>query len=150
MFTLVRLLFMPVKVGVGTTRVGVKVGYRAGRLVGYRRMALVAAGVGVGLMIAPMAGREARTRIRDRWINRTNGGGDLAELVREELSRSPRTWHLPQPEVELVGSCAILRGDVPHQGARAEMERAAAAVQGVVSVKNYLTVVGLSGTSGLR
>ena len=31
MFTLIRLLFLPAKVGVGTTKLGVKTGYRAGR-----------------------------------------------------------------------------------------------------------------------
>ena len=149
MFTLVRLLFLPVKVGVGVSRVGAKAGYRTGRLLGYRRVAVFAAGVGLGLMIAPMAGRETRGRIQDRWINRNNGGADLAERVREELARAPRTWHLPQPEVEAVGACAILRGEVPHQSARADMERAAAAVAGVASVENHLTVGRVSGTNGL-
>ena len=64
MFTLLRLIFLPAKVGVGTTKLGVKAGYRTGRLLGYRRLFVFAVGVGVGLLIAPMAGRELRARIQ--------------------------------------------------------------------------------------
>ena len=62
MFTLLRLLFLPAKVGVGTTKLGVKAGYRTGRLLGYRRLFVFGVGVGVGLLIAPMTGRELRAR----------------------------------------------------------------------------------------
>ena len=64
MFTLLRLIFLPAKVGVGTTKLGVKAGYRTGRLLGYRRIFVFSVGVGVGLLIAPMAGRELRARIQ--------------------------------------------------------------------------------------
>jgi osmotically-inducible protein OsmY len=61
--------------------------------------------------------------------------------VRDELSSSPRTWHLPQPSVsvELDGRI-VLSGDVPDATASSDLERVAAAVRGVVSVDNRLTV----------
>src|SRR5690554_2608780 len=98
MFTLIRLLFLPATVGVGTTKLGVKAGYRTGRLLGYRRILVFAAGVGVGLLLAPMTGREARAKLQS-LVDQRRGTGttDLAERVRFELSHSPRTWHLPQP-----------------------------------------------------
>jgi len=144
-FTLVRLIFLPAKVGVGTTKLGVKAGYRTGRLLGYRRLFVFAIGVGVGLLIAPMAGRELRVRIQQLVDERRGKGGDLAERVRYELSHSPRTWHLPQPEVEVIGGTAILRGEVPHDVGRTDLERTAAAVAGIVHVENQVDVSGTNG-----
>jgi hypothetical protein len=143
-FSLIRLIFFPAKVGVGTTKLGVKAGYRTGKLLGYRRLFVFAVGVGVGLLIAPMAGRELRTRIQ-YLIDERMGKGDLAERVRFELSHSPRTWHLPQPDVEVIGGTAILRGEVPHEVGRADLERTAAAVTGVVHVENQVDVSGTNG-----
>lgn len=148
MFTLLRLLFLPAKVGVGTTRFGVKAGYRTGRLLGSRRVALFAAGVGVGLLIAPLTGREARAKLQELWAGRQSGGADLATRVRQELAQAPRTWHLPQPEVEVVGSRAILRGEVPHETGRADLARAAAAVAGVADVDNHIDIASIAGTGG--
>ncbi len=146
MFTLIRLLFLPVRVGVGSTKLGLKTGYRAGRLLGVRRMVVFGAGVGVGLLVAPVTGPEARARLRQALEGRSAGGaGDLAERVRFELSHSPRTWHLPQPAVEVVGQTAVLRGQVPHDAGRADLERTAAAVAGVSSVDNQLVVANGSG-----
>lgn len=149
MFTLLRLIFLPAKVGVGSTKLGIKAGYRTGRLVGYRRIFVFAAGVGVGLLVAPMTGREARVRLQ-RLIDERRGlsTGDLAERVRFELSHAPRTWHLPQPSVEVQGGTAILRGTVPHETGRADLERIAAAVAGVSAVDNLVAVAGSSGTNG--
>jgi osmotically-inducible protein OsmY len=146
-FTLLRLIFLPAKVGVGTTKLGVKTGYRAGRLLGFRRLAFFGAGVAVGLLLAPMTGAEARAKLK-RLLEegRPAGDLDLAERVRFELSHSPRTWHLPQPVVEVAGQVAILRGQVPHDAGRADLGRTAAAVPGVVEVDNRVEVVG-PGTS---
>ena len=137
MFTLLRLLFLPAKVG-----------YRAGRLFGVRRVVVFGAGVGVGLLAAPVTGAEMRDRLR-RAIEarRPVPDHDLAERVRFELSHSPRTWHLPQPVVEVNGHVAVLRGQVPHETGRADLERAAAAVAGVASVDNQVVVANGSGTS---
>jgi hypothetical protein len=144
-FTLIRLIFLPARVGLGTTRLGVKAGYRTGRLLGYRRLFVFGAGIVVGLMIAPMAGRELRAKLQAMADERRGLGGDLAEKVRYELSHSPRTWHLPQPEVEVVGGTAILRGEVPHEVGRTDLERTAAAVAGVVDVDNRVDVSGTNG-----
>jgi hypothetical protein len=149
MFTLLRLLFLPAKVGVGTTKLGVKAGYRTGRLVGYRRIFLFGLGVGVGLLLAPMTGREARAKLQSLIdARRGAGGGDLAERVRFELSHAPRTWHLPQPTVEVQGGTAILRGVVPHETGRLDLERTAAAVAGVVEVDNHVAISAQAGTNG--
>ncbi len=149
MFTLLRLIFLPAKVGVGTTKLGVKTGYRTGRLVGYRRIFLFGLGVGVGLLVAPMTGREARARLQSLIDARRGvGSGDLAERVRFELSHAPRTWHLPQPAVEVQGQTAILRGVVPHETGRLDLERTAAAVAGIAEVDNHLAVAASAGTNG--
>jgi hypothetical protein len=144
-FTLIRLLFLPAKVGVGSTKLGIKAGYRTGRLLGYRRLLVFGVGVGVGLLVAPMTGRELRVRIQQLIDEQMGKGGDLAERVRYELSHSPRTWHLPQPDVEVIGGTAILRGEVPHEVGRADLERTAAAVAGVVHVENQVDVAGTNG-----
>lgn len=148
MFTLIRLLFLPVKVGVGTTKLGVKAGYRTGRLLGYRRIFVFGAGIAVGLLVAPLTGEQARAKLRAALDDRRGGRGDLAERVRYELSHSPRTWHLPQPQVEVVGGRATLRGEVPHETGRADLERTAAAVAGVVDVDNQLAIGARPGTNG--
>lgn len=151
MFTLIRLIFLPAKVGVGTTKLGVKAGYRTGRLMGYRRLAVFGIGVGVGLLLAPMTGEQARARLRSLIEQRRSGRvGDLAERVRFELSHSPRTWHLPQPDVEVVAGTAVLRGEVPHEVGRTDLERTAAAVDGVTSVDNRISVSAAAGTNGAR
>jgi hypothetical protein len=150
MFTLLRLLFLPAKVGVGSTKLGVKAGYRTGRLLGYRRLVVFAAGVGVGLLVAPMTGREARARLQSLIETRRGGTTDLAERVRFELSHAPRTWHLPQPTVEVQGGTVILRGVVPHETGRLDLERTAAAVAGIVEVDNHVAVSASPGTNGQR
>jgi hypothetical protein len=54
------------KTAAKTTAGSAKLGYRAGRLVGYRRVVMVLVGVGIGLLVAPMPGRQLRGRIRER------------------------------------------------------------------------------------
>ena len=148
MFTLLRLIFLPAKVGVGTTKLGVKAGYRTGRLLGYRRLVVFGIGVGVGLLIAPTPGREMRAKLQSLLDQVRGGGEDLADRVRFELSHSPRTWHLPQPSVEVQGATAILRGQVPHETGRHDLERIAAAVAGIIDVDNQVAVVAGTGTNG--
>lgn len=123
-------------------RVGLLAAYRVLKAVGPVRLAAVAAGIGIGLLVAPTSGAELRDRIRRRWEERGESPGDLdvAQRVREELAQSPRTWHLPQPEVEVADGTAILTGQVPHLSGRADLERTAAAVAGVVAVDSRLTV----------
>ena len=148
MFTLIRLFFLPARIGVGTTKLGVKTGCRAGRVLGYRRLVVFGAGIGVGLLVAPVTGAELRARLRAAVDERRPAGPqDLAERVRFELSHSPRTWHLPQPVVEVVGHTAVLRGQVPHEAGRADLERTAAAVTGVTEVHNQVVVTNGAGTN---
>lgn len=142
----VRLVFFPLKVGTRATKVAAKTGYRTGRLLGYRRLFVFGVGVFVGLMIAQGPGRELRAKLQALL-----GGGsppsdpELGELVRFELSHSPRTWHLPQPEIDVQNGRVVLSGAVPHATARADLERTVTSVPGVTAVENLLTVTGTNG-----
>jgi hypothetical protein len=132
----VRLFFFPVGLS-----------FRVARIIGFRRLFLIGVGVGIGMVVAPTSGAELRARLQGLLDERAVGmpQGDLAEQVRYELSHSPRTWHLPQPQVEVVGAIAVLRGEVPHDIGRADLERTAAAVAGIVSVDNHLAISGTNG-----
>ena len=143
------LLTLPFKlVGLGfkTGAGSVKLTHGTLKLMGYRRLFVFGAGVGVGLLIAPGPGAEMRAKLREvvdglKGTAAAGGTGDLASRVRDELSSSPRTWHLPQPSVAIDGDGrVVLSGDVPDHTASADLERVAAAVRGVVSVDNRLTV----------
>jgi hypothetical protein len=142
MFTLLRLIFFPAKVGVGTAKVGMKTGYRAGRLVGYRRLFVLGTGVAIGLLVAPVTGRELRSAIRRRIEARGVTDAELLERVRFELAHHPRTWHLPQPEVTVFERRVRLRGEIPDDAARNEMLRAAGALAGVGGVEDRYLVPG--------
>jgi hypothetical protein len=150
---LFRAIFLPARMTYGVGKLSAKTGYKAGRasvagtykaghLLGYRRMLTVAIGVGIGLLIAPTSGQELRDSLRRRWEQRSGPESDdvIAERVRHELSHSPRTWHLPQPAVEVVEGTAILTGASPHATGKADIERTAAAVAGVTSVDNRLVI----------
>ena len=150
---MIRTVLLPVRMTYGAGRLGVKTGYQAGRLsvgstykvgrfVGISRLLALALGVGIGLLIAPTTGAELREQLRRKWEGRNAPASDdaVAERVRYELSHSPRTWHLPQPDVDVVGGTAILTGGAPHETGKADIERAAAAVPGVADVDNRLVV----------
>jgi hypothetical protein len=149
----IRTVLLPVRLTYGAGKLGVKTGYQAGRLsvgstykvgrfVGISRLLALALGVGIGVLIAPTTGAELRQQLRRKWEGRHAPASDdaVAERVRYELSHSPRTWHLPQPEVDVVGGTAILTGGAPHETGKADIERAAAAVPGVADVDNRLVV----------
>jgi hypothetical protein len=139
---LFRLIWLPFKLALGTTKLSLKTGYTAGRLVGYRRLFVFGAGVGVGLLVAPVTGTELRSMIRKRIEARGVTDSELLERVRFELAHHPRTWHLPQPDVTVFERRVTLRGDVPDDGARGEIVRAAGALPGVAAVEDRLQVVG--------
>jgi hypothetical protein len=121
----------------------VRVGFRTLRLLGLRRLVWLGLGVAAGLLLAPATGAETRARLRRILEERRPAADtDLAERVRYELSHSPRTWHLPQPVVEVVGHVAVLRGQVPHEAGREDLGRTAAAVPGIVEVDNRVVVAG--------
>ncbi len=118
-----------------------RVSARLGRLLGPRGVLALVGGLALGLLFAPGPGRELRGRIRALVDGRTEtSDADLAERVVFELEHAPRTWHLPQPAVTVVGGRVALSGMVDHEGAREELGRVAAAVPGVATVEN-LTVV---------
>ena len=159
---MVRTILLPVRLSYGVGKAGVKTGYYAGRLsvgttyratrfVGLSRLLAIGLGVGIGLLIAPTSGEELRERLRRQWEARNAPASDdaVAERVRYELSHSPRTWHLPQPAVDVVSGTAILTGGAPHETGKADIERAAAAVPGVADVDNRL-VVGSTGNGDTR
>lgn len=147
------LLTLPFRVVVLGCRSGVgcaRLTHWTIRRMGYRRLFVFAAGVGVGLLVAPGPGADLRARLRAKLEElqgaarpAAEGPADLATRVRDELSSSPRTWHLPQPAVAVEGEGnIILTGEVPGAAASADLERVAAAVRGVVAVENRLTVPG--------
>lgn len=159
---LIRALTFPLVLGYGLGKAGVKTGYKAGRLsvgstykvgrhVGPSRLLALGVGVGIGLLIAPTSGQELRDRLARRISSRRAPASDdaVAERVRYELSHSPRTWHLPQPTVDVVGGRAILTGGAPHETGKADIERAAAAVPGVADVESRL-VVGATGNGDVH
>jgi hypothetical protein len=143
---IVRLVMLPPRAAVGTTALTLKTGARAARLVGYRRLALLGIGVTIGLLVAPVPGRELRARIHREIERRRHRlpDAELAERVRFELSHAPRTWHLPQPEVSAIAGRIVLDGEVGHETARADLARAAAAVPGVAAVENNVVITGTS------
>jgi BON domain len=150
---MLRILMLPWRLAFGMSRASARAGYTTGKLsarAGYRatrwmgltRVFAFGLGVGVGLLAAPVTGAELRERLRRRWedLRAPVSDVELAERVRQELAQSPRTWHLPQPEVEVVAGTAVLTGEAPHPSGKADIERAAAAVPGVVGVDNRLVV----------
>jgi hypothetical protein len=138
-----RVVTLPVKVGTRTGLLATKVGYRTARFVGLKRLLLIGIGVGIGLLVAPVPGRQLREKLKASLSGM--GPGELDELVRFELSHSPTTWHLPQPAVAVRESTVVLTGSVPHETARSDLERTAIAVPGVTSVENNLVVLGTNG-----
>jgi hypothetical protein len=138
------LLTLPFRVVFGLTGLGLRTGYVAGKVLGYRRMVVFGAGVAVGLLVAPGPGREMRDRLRRLLDERAGGVSDpeLLERVRSELLHHPRTWHLPQPEVEVAEQRVIVRGEVPSEGAREDVVRTVGALPGVAGVEDRLVVSG--------
>lgn len=141
MIFLITLPFRVLGLGFKIGRSSTELTHRTLRLVGYRRLLVLGAGVGIGLLIAPVPGDRMRAKVKE-LLDGLMGGAptDLAEKVRDELSSSPRTWHLPQPGVVATQGRIVLTGEVPHATAAGDLERAAAAVKGVVEVDNQLRV----------
>lgn len=131
-----KLLTLPFRVVFGTLRIS----FKTVRFVGVSRILSFGAGVAAGMAMHPSTGTELRDRVGSRHRRVSAGAGDLAETVRYELAHSPRTWHLPQPEVGLEGSRVTLTGTVPHATGRADLVRTAGSVVGVTAVDNRLTI----------
>lgn len=134
-----KLVTLPFRVVFGTTSLS----FKTVRFVGIGRLLFLAAGVGIGLAVAPTTGEQFRARLAAQYAGGstpTGGAGDLGEKVRHELAHAPRTWHLPQPTVTVVGNRVTLSGIAPHETARADLGRTAGAVLGVAAIDNRLTV----------
>lgn len=117
------------------------------RGIGLRRLTLLALGAAVGALVTPVAGPELRRRVLDEFAKRRSGAEPtVEERVRRRLADSPRTWHLPQPEVVAVRDDGatewriILAGTAPDEAARDDLEIAARAVAGVDDVDNRIRV----------
>ena len=139
------LLSLPFRVlGLGFRLGGLsaKVTHRTARLLGYRRIAVLLVGVGIGLLLAPVPGAQLRAKLRQAFEG-LGGQSPLAlgDAIREELAANPRTWHLPQPGISVDGGRATLTGDVPHATAAGDLERTVAGVKGVGEVVNQLRIV---------
>jgi len=153
-----RVVFLPLRVAaaavVAAFRAGRVVGSlpvgaarRTSRFLGFRGTLALLVGFAVGLLLAPVPGRQLRARLRT-LLERPGGVSDrdLAERVSFELEHAPRTWHLSQPRVSVTSGRVLLSGDVDHDAARDELARVAAAVPGVTAVDN-LVVVAESGAA---
>lgn len=135
----IRFALFGFKLGTGS----VKLTHRSLRLLGYRRLFLLGVGIAVGMLLAPTTGAELRAKLRE-LLDGLQGAGpvDLAARVRDELAASPRTWHLPQPEVTAQAGRVTLTGEVPHATAAADLERTVRSVTGVLEVDNRLRIAG--------
>jgi hypothetical protein len=61
---LTRSIVWPVK----AAGYGVAAGYKTGRLFGYRRVTVFLLGVAIGLLLAPVPGRELRAMLKERLL----------------------------------------------------------------------------------
>lgn len=147
-----RLIVLPLKVVLTLTGAAFRAGRLAGsvpvgaarrtsRLLGLRGTLALLVGLALGLLLAPVPGRQLRARLRE-LLQRSRGVSDaeLAERVSFELEHAPRTWHLPQPKVSVASGRVVLSGDIDHEAARDELARVAAAVPGVAAVDNLVVV----------
>ena len=154
---MLRKALLPVRVVLGTAKVSARAGYAtargsaragyiAGRAVGYRRMAVFGAGVGVGVVVASPAARRVVVdlvlRVRAaRLASEPFADEDVAEQVRRRLQRSQATSGLPQPEVEVSAGLVVLQGRVDDALGRRTMAEVASEVDGVREVDNRIVVI---------
>lgn len=141
---LIKLILLPIRIVLWAVGAVIKINYKTVRFIGLRRIFTLLVGAVLGALATPYTGAEARAKLQELIDGQsggaTLGGDDLAERVRFELSHSPRTWHLPQPNVSVIGGTVTLTGSVPHDAGRDELEAQAGAVPGVLRVENLVTV----------
>jgi hypothetical protein len=111
----------------------------AGRRLGVVGVAALAVGVIIGLLFAPVPGRQLRQRLATLIAGARPVPDDhVRQAVVASLGASPRTWQLPEPDVAVAGGVVTLTGEVPSETARVEMEVVAAGTPGVQGVVNHL------------
>jgi len=153
---LYRLVTLPLRLAAALLGVTFRTGYRTGRVpvrlsakgvarLGAKGVVLFVLGVAVGLLVAPTSGRALRAKLAA--LGAGAGGPaapmtdpELVAFVVQELAHAPRTWHLPQPTVNVIDGVVVLAGEVPHATASDELERTVAALPAVRGVRNELTV----------
>jgi len=138
-----KLLTLPLRVVLGV----LKLVFGTVRFVGVTRIAALGAGVAAGRALAARDRADAPATGSDGGP-RTPATGDLAAAIRHELATSPRTWHLPQPDVTVQGDRVALAGTVPHEQARLDLVRTAGALAGVRAVDDHLVVEGAGTAPG--
>ena len=100
-----RFVVVPVKAALG----GAKLGYWTGKLVGYRRLAVLGTGVAIGLLVAPGPGAQLRERLRSKLE-----GGTTVPLTSSVAPRTPTpTVVVPDPVTSGGPGSAGTAGDVP-------------------------------------
>lgn len=60
------LLTRPIVWPLKTAGYGMAAGFKTGRFVGYRRLTVLLIGVGIGMLLAPVPGRELRAKLQER------------------------------------------------------------------------------------
>jgi len=149
---LVRLVLLPIKLALAALGLVFQAGIRIGSLpvtasaaalkaAKVRGVVLFGLGIALGLLFAPVAGRELRRQLL-AWLRARGGVSDaeLAQQVTFELGHAPRTWHLPQPAVRVTSGVVTLSGEVVHDAAREELVRVTGAIPGVAGVADELVV----------
>ena len=112
---LTRLIVWPVKAAIFSAAFGAKttartaagsakLGYRTGRLFGYRNLVTLGLGVAIGLAIAPRPGRDTRELVRQRLVDLgvLGGGGSTADDV--PAVYAPVETPSPAPDEAAVGN----------------------------------------------
>ncbi len=143
-FRLVALaIIIPIKTALGLLKFSIKAALVTTRTAFRSSLISLAAGIGLGwFFTSTPTGRQLVDQVRD-LMGKPAGPVDddqIAALVRTEIASGSNTWHLPQPDVSVAGGVVTLTGSVPHSSGQLDLERAAAAVRGVVAVNNSVEV----------
>lgn len=137
-------VILPIKASLGLLKFSVKTSFITTRAATRSSIISFAAGLGLGwFLTSTPTGRQLVGQVRDLVSGTPAGPVDddqVAAQVRTALAAGTRTWHLPQPEVSVLGGVVTLTGEVPHETARTDLEAGARTVRGVVGVNNQVTV----------
>ena len=143
--TVARVAVAPTRVSARMVRGSVRTTWRSLRFAVRSSIVSFALGLGLGWFLTTPTGRYVLASIRDLVLSPPVAATDdesLAAAVRSHLASAPATWHLPQPDILVVGGNVTLRGTAPHAQGRDALLLAAAAVPGVASVVDVLDLAG--------